>query len=247
MGKSSIRLGSTLVFDSEQEKDIFDRVEYLSNRHKLGEFISNLIRVAFDSPRALESRERLIEALTGIEKYGVTENRFNDISVIKQEIDLARAKIDMIYDMCLKLFTLARMGKRIGLEDRTKNILRAQFLVENELNKLTSKVGIGHLMNEFESTRVSSIEEKVNDIVEYIIESYDGIVNEIKEDTNMSSLSNTSEDVSESIEKEEKAEQREERIKVVPIIKESDESENVEYVDFGDADIDAMAKFFGEI
>ena len=31
-----------------------------------------------------------------------------------------RAKIDMIYDMCLKLFTLARMGKRIGLEDEQR-------------------------------------------------------------------------------------------------------------------------------
>ena len=55
-GKSSIRLFN-LVFDSEQEKDIYDRVEYLVKGKARVSFISNLIRVAFDSPRALKSRE----------------------------------------------------------------------------------------------------------------------------------------------------------------------------------------------
>lgn len=182
MGRRSIRLGSTISFNEETEADIISKIEYLTSRHMLGDFISNVLRVAFESPDKLESKTSMSKAISEISASGMTKDRVQFFSSVSKEIEEMKAKVDKMYDMNLKLLCLAECGKHMGIEDKTKNSLRAQFVLERQLEDLTSALGLTHATHVFNSNKVIETEEKAKDIFKFILETYDGVLTELKED-----------------------------------------------------------------
>lgn len=239
MGKRKIKLGSTITLDEEKEKDTIDFIESMLRSHKLGEFISNLLRIAVDKPTALENRQRLIAVARELEEYGMTEERAKFFKNMSRELLVMKEKVDAMYEMNLKLMCLAQYGKHIGLEAKTENSLMAQFMLEKQINDICHKLGINHLNHVFESNKCSGVKDKAEDILAYILETYDNIIsesrnsiyNEISMRGNFVPVQNAMAVNEADIKKEE------------PVVEETTKED--EYVDFGNADISSIENMLG--
>lgn len=178
------RLGGTLKFDPVSEKYIVDKIDELSKSNSLSTFLINLIRIAFDNPDKLKREKDLKTLMDFMEKGGMTplaEAHYNESK--RQTLEM-KHKIDEIYDMCLKMYTLSQFGKIVGLEDKTKNTARAEFVLERHLNQLRDILGV-RSYSLFESAKTLSIEAKSTEILDYIITHYENIIDEIKADVSI--------------------------------------------------------------
>ena len=173
-----IKLGAVLKFDYQQEKDIINQIESLTSRHKLGEFISNLIRIAFDSPEIMEANGLRLE------DFGISKERYEYFKEVESEMLKVRNRVDKIYDMALEMHTAAKFGRRIGLEDKSKNLIQSQFLLQRQIEELSNTFGVSNIGHTFESNKILDSENKSKEILEYILISYEDVISEIQ--SNMS-------------------------------------------------------------
>lgn len=238
MGVKSIKLGATLSFDDIREKDILDKIEGLRSRHKLGEFISHLIRVAFESPEKLNSQAELAGLMTTLVAQGITMDRVDYFNKIENDIEEMKKKVDAIYTMATKNYTMALAGKKIGLEEKSESTLRAQFVLQRQINAMTDSLGVS-LREPFESNKIQETREKAEEVIEYMIESYDGILQEIKA-SSVTVYQVPVEEVPEAVEAPEIVKFEEEPVK----LEESEEDNEV--IQFDPGAIAALSDFFGE-
>lgn len=184
MGNYSTRLGCTLSFNEESERDVIKLVEQLQGSRKIGEFVSYLLRIASENPELLDKREdgtsEYGSAVKELARLGVTPMRYQYLQAMNKEVDSLKQKIDEIYSMSLKMYTLAQFGKQLGLEKKSDNMLMASFIAEQELTKICKTFGIGSIQSVFASNKLEAAHIRADDTLKYIIETYDGIINEIK-------------------------------------------------------------------
>lgn len=181
MSTQNIRLGSQLSFEAEQEKDIISTIQYLNNTHKMGQFISNLIRVAFDNPELLGNNSDNSKAFQSqLESLGISSNRKAFFNSVASDIKEMKQKIDSIYNMAFKTYSLSMVGKRLALEQKSDNLLLSTFILEKQLKDLQNTLGIDPVDSIYASNKLDETHDKADDILEYIIESYENITNELK-------------------------------------------------------------------
>lgn len=186
MGDKSIRLSSMLTFDENQEADIIKIVEQFTSSHRMGEFLSNLIRVAVENPEILDVKNGKYETgaiIKLMEKLGKSPTRHTYMNDINKKILDMQTKVDTIYDMCLKMYTMLEMGKRLGAHQKTENLILSEFVIEQQINNLKRVLGVDSLNTAFNSTRLVSMETKSAEILDYIISSYEPIINELKRES----------------------------------------------------------------
>lgn len=250
MGAYNIRLGSKLSFDEQQEADIIEALESMNASHKSGQFISNLIRIAFDCPEIMDKNSGKYEKgaiIKAMENSGLSYNRQAFMYQVTKEVDAMKKKVDEMYNIVLKTYMLGQIGKHLGLNEKADNELMAQFIIEKQLKELQDSLGISLTSSVFASNKKQDIEKIANDALEYIIESYSGIVNELKGIVSGASAVMTQQPVVQTVIQSEKLN---EDNKVVSnnIEKENtnEDSDNDEIIDFGNADFNALSSFFGD-
>lgn len=180
MSKTDIRLGSLISFDSEREADIIEFVQDLTSQHKLGRFIGYLLRLACETPETLQYREKLNPILKEMNDLGITPRRDAMFKQFSKEILDLKNKINDIYVISEKLYTLALARKALGLEDRAKELLAAQFVVRRQTALLESKLGTSSLLYTYESDSMRDVQKKADEILEVILETYGDLLNDIK-------------------------------------------------------------------
>lgn len=239
MGVKSVKLGATLSFDDVREADILNAIESLRGRHKLGEFISNLLRVAFESPEKLESKAELSKLMTDLGERGISWERAEYFRQLNSEVQDMKRKVDAIYDMAYKNYTMAALGKRLGMEEKSQGSLRAQFVLQRQLSAMAEIVGAS-MTDPYESNRLQEVKAKADELMEYIIESYDGIVKEIKEEIDVERAPvRIQEEV-----KQEKEVVSEGIGEVISV--EEEEEDDDEVISFDANAMSALSDFFGE-
>lgn len=184
MGTRSIRFGSQLTFDEDKEKDIIDTIDTLNSSHKMGQFMSNLIRLAFDNPEILRVGADGLEKqamLQQVESSGMSVNRQRFMSEVASEISDMKKKVDEVYNMVFKMYTLALMNKHLEIKKKSDNSLRATFVLERQLRQLQDSLGVNIGDAVYESDKVTDVHARAEDCLEYIIEAYDGIIDEMKQ------------------------------------------------------------------
>lgn len=184
---TSIRLNSTIQFDETTERDIIELISSLNSCHKTGQFIGTLIRLAVDNPEVLKrsdetGRYNTSEMYNYLSTNSLSKNRAEFLNGVYKEVLDIKNKVDDIYKMALEMRTMAQFGKQIGIEDRSKNTMRAGFLLEKQLGELEHKLGVKFTGDDsiFMSNKLNTSDKVVSDIVEYIINTYGGIADEIK-------------------------------------------------------------------
>lgn len=180
MSKTDIRLGSLISFDSEREADIIEFVQDLTSQHKLGRFIGYLLRLACETPETLQYREKLNPILNEMNDLGITPRRDAMFKQFSKEILDLKNKINDIYVISEKLYTLALARKALGLEDRAKELLAAQFVVRRQTALLESKLGTSSLLYTYESDSMRDVQKKADEILEVILETYGDLLNDVK-------------------------------------------------------------------
>lgn len=180
MSKTDIRLGSLISFDSEREADIIEFVQDLTSQHKLGRFIGYLLRLACETPETLQYREKLNPILKEMNDLGITPRRDAMFKQFSKEILDLKDKINDVYVISEKLYTLALARKALGLEDRAKELLAAQFVVRRQTALLESKLGTSSLLYTYESDSMRDVQKKADEILEVILETYGDLLNDVK-------------------------------------------------------------------
>lgn len=256
MGTHNIRLGSQLSFDEQQEADIIKALETMNASHKSGQFLSNLIRIAFDCPEIMDNNSGKYEKgaiLKAMENSGLSYNRQTFMYQVQKEVDAMKKKVDDMYEIVLKTYMLGQMGKYLGLEQKAENELMAQFIIEKQLKELQDTLGISLTSSVFASNRKQDIEKIANDSLEYIIESYSGIVNELKAIVSSAQAVAVQQPI---------AQVQQPLVQVVetpvianeskPVVENTKvetsaavEDDSDEIIDFGGADFNALGDFFG--
>lgn len=257
MGTYNIRLGSQLSFDEQQEADIIKAIETMNASHKSGQFISNLIRIAFDCPEIMDNNNGKYEKgaiLKAMENSGLSYNRQAFMYQITKEVDAMKKKVDEMYSIILKTYMLGQMGKHLGLEEKADNELMAQFVIEKQLKELQDALGISLTSSVFASNRKQDVEKIADDALEYIIESYSGIVNELK--TIVSNAQTVQvQTVQQPVTQFQQVNESANNVVDTPVMNaeqpnvedsSADNSDEDEIIDFGNADFGALGSFFGE-
>lgn len=176
MSEYKIKLSSVMNFDEEREKDLIEQMEELKGCHKLGDFIAICVRICFENPILFSQAGYSLDSLSS----KITKERENFFKSVDRQVREMQAKVDKVYDMAFKLHSLALFGKKLGLEEKSKQLLSSTFLLEKQATELSRLLGVGDITKVWESNKTQNVSEQAENILEYIIEAYDGIVDEIK-------------------------------------------------------------------
>lgn len=250
MSTYKVKLGATLSLSKERERDIVQNLEKLKSRHKLGEFISQSLRVVF------ENRELAEKCGLNFDRYGLTDNRKRFFDAVNTEVRQMNKKIDEIYNMAYKTYMLTQFNKKMGLEDKSKNLLQAQFILQKQTKEMCDILGIDNIGQIYESNKMYDLEKNVDETLEFIINYYDGIIQELK--SNISDKRVVYENVSlpddmeiefgvEEVDMREEPEHIDANVKVKGETKEEvkDTEEEQEEVEFQTTDLGALLEFMG--
>lgn len=259
MGNYNIRLGCQLSFDEQQEADIIKAIEKLNATHKAGQFMSNIVRLAFDCPDIMDKSSGAYEkgaVIKALDEAGIFYSRKNFFDSLTKEVNLMKQKVDKMYEMVLKTYILGQMGKKLGLEEKADNLLMAQFVVEKQLKEIQDLLGITLGSSVLASNKKQEVEKIADNALEYIIESYSGIVNELKnmiatqpvivQNVENIASGQSIQSIAETTEQtDNKTEKTEAEVEAVNNNGESSADED-ETIDFGNADFSALSNFFGD-
>lgn len=188
--EKKIRRGPSLSFDPDKEKDLIDAVEKLSSSHKLGILMTHLLRLAFESPEVYGNGQEVKDLIAKMSDLGMSPTRYTYFTQISKDIEAMKRKVDTIYDLSYKTYMLAQMGKFLGLEGKSDNNLLASFVLERQLTDLCTTLGVSNLNHSFNSNKLEDVHKKADTIMEFIIESYDSILNELKDSLNLQIVAN---------------------------------------------------------
>jgi len=230
----NVRLGSYMTFDDVKEKDILDAMKYLNDSHKMGRFISNIVRIALENPEILCKKDGKYNAgdvLKAIEDVDLPFERSSYINKATKEVEEMKVKVNSIFDMCQRMYTMALAGKKLGLEGKSDNLMMASFILERQIQEIQDTLGIGTL-TAFDSNKLDNTHKRADEALEYIINAYDGIVGELQAVVTQPVVHTVQ------VNEQPKVEVKETTVK--------NENDEEEFIDFGDADIDSLNNFFGE-
>ena len=166
-----VKLGATLSFNLGLERDMVEQIESLKAKHKLGEFISNSLRVVFENPELLEKYN------LSLEKYGLTDNRKKLNDAINIELGRLGNKIEKTYQMAYEVYSLAKFNKQLNIHDTARNILASQFILNKQIEDLKSLLGVTCID---QPVNLHKVDKSIDDILEYILLCHSYIVDELK-------------------------------------------------------------------
>lgn len=172
---TKVKLGATIAFDLEHERDIVALLDDLRQSHKLGEYISHTIRYAVEHQEDFEKETKVYARL------GVSNRRKEFFDKAEQSLRIIAERVNEIYRVTNNLKALAQFNKKLGLLERVDSAYMAQFVVQKQINDLCRILGVNSLESKFASNKLHDINNDIDSVIEFIITYYDGIVSEIRE------------------------------------------------------------------
>jgi len=96
--------------------------------------------------------------------------------LVKQIRDMEE-RVQAVEEVGLKILSAVRFGKFLGVEDRIKNNMSAKFILDKQIKKLKEIIGSDNINCE---TYIRRLEDQAEEILEFLIETYTPIIDEIK-------------------------------------------------------------------
>lgn len=167
MGTKQFRV--TITLDDKKEQDLIEALQSLSRKKQLGDLVTDLVRQASDK-----------QAIAASRYTDLTISREKFFSGVARKLKEQDDKINTIYRMCEDLYGLARANKAMGLEDKTRNLMVGQFILQSQQNKIKALLGEGEFNYIYESERLIREKEKADRIWEFIVETYGNMLTELQ-------------------------------------------------------------------
>lgn len=166
-----VKLGATLSFNLGLERDMVEQIESLKAKHKLGEFISNSLRIVFENPELLEKYGYSLSS------YGLTDNRKKLNDAINTELSRLSNKVEKTYQMAYEMHSLAKFNKQFNIYDGSRNILASQFILNKQIDDLKNLLGVNCID---QPLNLHKVESNIDDVLEYILLCHSDIIDELK-------------------------------------------------------------------
>ena len=167
MGTKQFRV--TITLDDKKEQDLIEALQSLSRKKQLGDLVTDLVRQASDKQTMKDCR---------CTDFAISREKF--FSAVARKLKEQDDKINTIYKMCEDLYGLARANKAMGLEDKTRNLMIGQFILQSQQNKIKALLGEGEFNYIYESERLIKEKEKADKIWEFIVETYGNMLTELQ-------------------------------------------------------------------
>lgn len=178
--EKQIKITVNLTLDREKERDMIEQIESLLANRQLSYFVTNLVKFGLENPSLLEQAH--IES----SKVLMANSRVAFFEDVKSQIKAMNERIEAVEEASAKTYELARLGKKLGLENKSKTDLRAALLLKRHMEEL--RKGLGYSDYEFNERWMRAekeeinLEDKAEELLEFVIEHYDGVVSEIIEE-----------------------------------------------------------------
>lgn len=153
MADYNIRLGTTLRFSKNQELDLIKNVMDLTDRHKLGAYINELLRYVWEHPEKFEG--------TVVDPYknNISMRRKQFFDHVELEVKNCKRSLDYMYSEMIALNTAAKVGATLGLVESTDEFLLGLKHVEGYIRRLRNDYDLNKLDGMFESENTWKVEE----------------------------------------------------------------------------------------
>lgn len=133
-GTREVRLGAKLTFD-KKEVDLALMVEELTKQHKLGKYINDLLRYAWENPEQFKGTE------IDVSKYGVSDLRQRYFNALRSDVDRCKEIVKYIYREMLPLSAAVKSGVTFGIVEKTDDFLLTIQCVEHYIDGLSKILG----------------------------------------------------------------------------------------------------------
>ena len=176
MGIKRIKVSTYIDIDDVKEKDLEKTLQEMIDSRQLSTFSTNAIKLV------LENQELLNRCKVG-EKQVLSSREafFNELNTKVKELENTQKYLESELQ---KVVEFIRLRKMIGIEDKLDNIACSQFLVKRQIKALNKQLGriSSDLIIDRRSVEPDIIEmtRKADELVEFTINHYDGIINELK-------------------------------------------------------------------
>lgn len=168
--------GTKIKLDASREQYVQDKIKELAKSGKLGEYLTALIRISMSDPTNSGANEAFIQSVIDLGMTGETKKFLDKCS---DELADMHSKIDAVYNMCVDMYTLVKFKGMLGLDGAVKAPAASEFMCKRLINKFCQSLDIDDYTL-FESDKLGKVEETSDRALEYILESYGDIVNELK-------------------------------------------------------------------
>lgn len=171
MDDGKIKLCAALKFDSKHEADAIRLTDSLRESHKIGEFLSELVRLALDNPEIIKYDKNTGTFSSGskIGEHELIKYRTEFNKSITAQITEMRDKIDRAYNMSLNSYMAGMAGNTLGLYEKAENQLKLGFILERQLTEINDIIG-GNVNCHYASNKIDDVRERAEEVVEYIIQ-----------------------------------------------------------------------------
>lgn len=168
----SVKLTTTVNLNGALEGDIVEILEELKKKHKVGEYVSNCIRVVSENP------ELAVRCGMDMLNSDPAKSRKEYFSNVYKEISKMEQRVDRIYKMCLGVYVTAKLA----LGEQAKNIMAAQFILQKQIDDLKKELGVQSLNSVYASNKIKETDKLADDILEYIIQYHSELIKDSKEE-----------------------------------------------------------------
>lgn len=168
-----------LYFDKNRDPYMIDALDKLSKSNRLSDFIRFLLMQAIEDPSGIKSMDT-DEFIRNYRDFAVTPCAKKFYAFTRQEVKSVHDKIDAIYNMCLDMYTRLQFTGVVAPEKQIDGIMMAEYMGERMLERICDVLGIPD-MKPFESSCISDIKSTATRNLDYIINSYPQIVEEIRD------------------------------------------------------------------
>lgn len=175
MAKREVRLGAKLILEDTMEADLIAVADGLNSSRRMSEFMTTLFRLACDNIKFYShgNEQEYAKMIDMIADTGVGKERTEYFGKMESKVKEMQDKINSIYDIALKTYSLSQANKMNGLGGKSENIALAQFALQKQMRDIEEITGVK--LGAYESGKLTDMKRKADDILEFIIESYDGI------------------------------------------------------------------------
>lgn len=169
MSSINVKLGATLTFDAERERDIVANIQLLLSKHKLGPYINKLLRYAWEHPEEFEGTE------LDMAEWGLTHSRSAFFASVEKELRKSKSNLAETIDSLHEITTAIKVGQNIGLIGKVETTALAVFAIQKHMESFSKALDISYSLNkEYEKDKAENIQTIAEKAAELVLEMLGG-------------------------------------------------------------------------
>lgn len=176
-----VKISTYVELDDIKEKDLIELIQNITLNRQLSTFATNCIKLVMENPELLNNCYN-----SGGKKLMIS-SREAFFAEMREKMKAIEDNQMFLMKEVRKLEDFIRLSKMLGIEEKVDNLACAQFIIRRkikEYNKQLGRLGADLILDRRSVEKdIIALTEDSDDFVEFVIEHYDGVINELKKMT----------------------------------------------------------------